>query len=79
MQCLTDTGTGYVVTSPQPELISDCVYLLAQPNELPSEFMNMTTEEGLTIGGLLATVLVVGFTFRAIARALSQNEKETES
>lgn len=76
MQCLTDLGANtYAVASPQPTELSGCTYLIAQPSELPSGFMNMTTEEGLTVGGLLATVLLVGFTFRAMAHALNFNEK----
>ena len=72
MQCLTDVGLGnYRVTAPQPTELSGCVFIIAQPNELPSAFMVLTPEEGLQVGGLLATVLVVGFTFRAIARALN--------
>lgn len=80
MQCLTDTGSGnYVVTNPQPTQITDCVYLLAQPNELPTAFMNMTVEEGLEVGGLLSLVLLAGFTFRAVGRALSTYEKGNEN
>lgn len=80
MQCLTDIGSGqYQIASPQPTLLSDCVYLLAQPNELPVDFMQLTIDEGLQVGGLLALVLVAGFTFRAIARALYAGDKSGDS
>lgn len=74
MQCLTDTGSGtYQIANPQPTETSGCTYLMVQPNEIPMAFMNMSPEDGLQVGGLLALVLVVGFTFRAIARALDVN------
>lgn len=72
MLCLQDSGAGnYQVVSPQPATINGCTFLIVQPNEIPTAFMNLTPEDGLKVGGLLATVLVVGFTFRAIAQALN--------
>ena len=80
MHCLTDIGAGnYRVSDPQPTELSSCVFIIAQPNELPSAFMVLTPEEGMQVGGLLATVLVAGFTIRAIVRALNVNEKDDES
>lgn len=80
MRCLTELALGeFRVTSPQPTELSNCVYLIAQPHELPSALMVLTPEEGLQVGGLLATVLVVGFTFRAIARALNVSNDRNEN
>lgn len=80
MQCLTEISSGvFSVASPQPTEYSSCVYLIAQPNELPTAFMNMTVDEGLQVGGLLALVLVAGFTIRAIARALSAGDNSGDS
>lgn len=74
MMCLTDTGTGlYKVASPQPTELNGCTFLIVQPNEIPTAFMNLTPSDGLKVGGLLALVLVAGFTFRAIARAIDPN------
>lgn len=78
MQCLTDTGTGYVLTSPQPTDLTTCTFLLVQPSELPNQLLNLSLEESLTVGSLLAGLLVVGFIFRAVARALDVNDKESE-
>ena len=44
-----------------------------------NDMTNLTAVEGLEVGGLLATVLVAGFTIRAIARALNTYEKDDES
>lgn len=84
MQCLTDIGTGsYQIANPQPTVTNNCTYLIVQPNEIPTAFMNMTPEQGLEVGGLFALVLVVGFTFRAVAQALhvpiSNNGDSNES
>lgn len=69
------SDTEYFVFMPQPTEFKDCVFIIAQPNELPTDFMNMTSVEGLYVGGLLAALLAVGFSFRAIGRALFINEK----
>lgn len=80
MRCLIDTGTGFFqVANPQPTELTNCVYLIAQPTEIPTAFMNLTPDDGLKVGGLLATVLVVGFTFRAIARVLSTENNGNEN
>lgn len=80
MYCLSDIGNGfYKVASPQPTEFSGCTYLIVQPNEIPIAFMNMTPAEGLKVGGLLALVLVAGFTFRALARAIDFNLNNGDS
>lgn len=78
MQCLTQTVDGFIVASPQPTELSTCTFLLVQPSELPNQLMNLTLEESLTVGSLLGGLLVVGFIFRAVAQALSINDKESE-
>lgn len=80
MQCLNDLGGGnFSIASPQPQAIGSCVYIIAQPNELPNGIMNLTPEEGLQVGGLLALVLLSGFTIRVIAQTLHAGNKENEN
>ena len=68
-----------MVTNPQPTLITDCVYILAQPAELPNELLQITPSEGVEIGGKLALVLLAGFTIRAVAKALNAADKGNEN
>jgi hypothetical protein len=76
MQCLTDNGGGsFTTAAPQPTDYTVCTYLLVQPSELQPQIFNLTVEEGIWLGFQLTAILVVGFIFRAIARALNSDER----
>jgi hypothetical protein len=76
MQCLTDNGGGsFTTAAPQPTDYTACTYLLVQPSELQPQIFNLTAEEGVWLGFQLSLILVVGFIFRAVARALSTDER----
>lgn len=75
MQCLTDLGNGvFKITNPQPNDTTNCVYVIAAPSELQNQF-NITMQEAQIFMPLLGLVLVMGFTYRAIARALNSDER----
>lgn len=81
MQCLTDTGTGYVLTNPQPELYTACTYILVTPTEIDSEVFNLTAEQGSLIGTAIIGVWAIAFAYRAAIQALfniNESEKENE-
>ncbi len=74
MNCLTDLGAGsFQLTSPQPELITDCVYLLVEPSELAPEWYSLTAEQGGQIATSMSVLLAIGFIFRWIIRALKSD------
>ena len=78
MQCLTDNGDGtFSVTNPQPATISGCTNLIVQPNELQNELFNFSLEDYRLISMALVGLLIVGFTFRAIAQALDTYNGES--
>lgn len=80
MQCLTQmVGGNFMITDPQPIYTKDCNYILVQPQELPNELLQITPSEGVEIGGKLALVLLAGFTFRAIAKALNASDRSNEN
>lgn len=63
----------YTVANPQPTDLSTCTYLLANPSDFPMDFL--TVDDAIQLAFLFASVLVVGFTFRAIAQALKTDER----
>jgi len=76
MQCLNDEGGGwYSLQSPQPADYTVCTYLIIQPSDLPSDVWNLTIEEAQVLMPYFGLLLLAGFTFRAIARALSVDER----
>lgn len=80
MQCLNDSGGGnFTIAAPQPTDYTACTYLLVQPSELQPQIFNLTVEEGVWLGFQLSLILVAGFTFRAIARALNTGEQSPET
>jgi hypothetical protein len=81
IQCLEDLGGGaYQIANPQPTDYTTCTYVLVQPSDLQSELWNISIDDGIQIGFLLGLVLLAGFTFRAMARALNSDERyENES
>lgn len=80
MQCLTDNGGGdFTIAAPQPTDYTVCTYLVVQPSELQPQIFNLTVEEGVWLGFQLSLILVLGFTFRAIARALNTGDTSPES
>ena len=79
MQCLTDNGGGsFTTAAPQPTDYTACTYLLVQPSELQPQVFNLTVEEGVWLGFQLGLILLAGFTFRAIARALNTGDHPPE-
>jgi hypothetical protein len=79
MQCLTDTGTGFVLTNPQPVEYTACTYILVNPTEISSEIFNLTAAQGGLIGGAIVLVWAVAFAYRAAIQALQTNEREYEN
>lgn len=82
MLCLTENpgstgGVYYTVAEPQPTTYTECVYILAQPPEVSNEFWNLTMDEAQELMPYFGLVLVAGFTFRALARALNTEERES--
>lgn len=79
MQCLTDTGTGYVLTNPQPVEYTACTHILVNPTEISSDIFNITAAQGGEIGGAIVLVWAVAFAYRAAIQALNFNESEKEN
>ena len=76
MQCLQDQGGGvYSLITPQPADYTTCTNVLVSPTELAPQVFNLTAEEGVWLGFQLGLILVVGFTIRAVARALKTDER----
>lgn len=79
MQCLTQQVDGsYLLTSPQPTLVTGCVYILAQPNDIQNELLQITPTEGVEIALKLSLILIAGFIFRAIASLLATGSFKDE-
>jgi len=72
MRCVVIDANGFVVdVDPQPVDVSTCVLVLAAPSEVgASPFTITRAEMELILPGLML-LMVTGFCFRAIARALA--------
>jgi len=78
-ECLTDIGAGqYQIASPQPTEISDCVYLIAQPQELTAGAWSLTVEQGQQIAFSIALLWAIGAVFRIVISLLKQKETHHE-
>lgn len=79
MQCLTDTGSGFVVTNPQPVEYTSCTFILVNPTEISSEIFNLTAEQGSQIGTAIILVWAIAFAYRAAIHALKSDESENRN
>lgn len=79
MQCLTDTGTGFVISNPQPEIYTSCTFILVNPTEIESDIFNLTPEQGSEIGGAIMLVWAIAFAYRAAIHALKSDESENHN
>ena len=78
-ECLTDIGAGqYQIASPQPTEISDCVYLIAQPQELTAGAWSLTVEQGQQLAAAIALLWAIGAVFRVLISLLKQKESQHE-
>ncbi len=79
MQCLTDTGTGYVLTDPQPVTYTECNHILVNPTEISSDIFNLTAEQGSQIGTAIILVWAIAFAYKAAIHALQSDERENQN
>jgi hypothetical protein len=79
MQCLTDTGTGFVLTSPQPTDYTTCTYLLVQQPDIAVNAWALTTSQGTQIALAIAICWAIGWAFRAAISLLKPNESENQN
>lgn len=78
MQCITETGSGtFAVTIPQPTLITDCVYVVADPTELGYQLFSLTTEQGTELAIAIATLWAIGAVFRILISMLNTKERDS--
>lgn len=76
MQCLEQVSeTQFQLPAVQPADYTTCTYVLAQPQDVHADIWNLTTDDAIQLMPLFAVVLVTGFSFRALARALKIDER----
>jgi hypothetical protein len=72
MRCVAVDVNGFVVdVVPQPATVDSCTLVLATPGEVGSSPWNLTLAQAEPLMWAIVGVLVVGFTFRMLIRALS--------
>lgn len=80
MLCLIQTSDyQFELPATQPTDYTTCTYILAQPQDVHADAWNLTMDDAITLMPYFALVLVMGFTFRAVARALNTGDTTNES
>ena len=79
MQCLIQTSEfQFELPATQPSDYTTCTYILAQPQDVHADVWNLTMDEAMELMPYFGLVLVMGYTFRAIAQALKTDERNEE-
>lgn len=79
MQCLIQVSEfQFELPATQPSDYTTCTYILAQPQDVHADVWNLTMDEAAELMPYFGLVLVMGYTFRAIAQALKTDERNEE-
>lgn len=78
MQCLTDMGGSFVLSTPQPTEFTTCLYVLAQPQDLVINAWALTTTQGLQIAAAIGICWATGLAFRLLGQFLNQSSNQGE-